>query len=183
MIFIHTSCAMPSRSFLCWTAWMIWGKSQTSGYLPTGNTSHSNSCSPERFTLCIVELVVFVFFLSGTLKPVPSRGRWFSMPVQPTVVKPITPSSATWRPSLEFTVAPWSFWLMRFLRRVTLLYVLGFALLICNASLSPSVIFSGIWNTVYWSICSEKFNFLTVHNLTRFGQNQQPVQNSDRHTK
>lgn len=67
--------------------------------------------------------------LSGTLKPVPFRGRWFSMLVPPTAVKPTTPSSATWRPSLEFIVGPWSSWPMKFLRRATLLYVVFFSVI------------------------------------------------------
>lgn len=119
-------------------------------------TPHNPTPALQRDALNVpfarIHIEDLVVFLSGTLMPVPSRGRWFSMPVQPTVVKPITPSSATWRPSLESTVAPWNSWLMRFLRRATLLYVVGFVFLICNPSLSPCVKLGDVWNTVYWCI-------------------------------
>lgn len=59
----------------------------------------------------------------GTQRLVPSRERWSSMQVPPTVGKPTTPSSGSWLPSLGSTVAPWSYWPTRSLRRATQRYV------------------------------------------------------------
>lgn len=155
MISTRTLCVMPSKSFLCWTVWRTWERSQTSDSLLTGmfyiiehDSGESGACtvcvvytfdvgvnnlvpkvsySGHHLYACVKTFGDSIFMCvcsSGTLRLVPSRGRWFSMLVLLTVVKPTTPSSATWLPSLESTVAPWSYWLTRSLRRATLPYVL-----------------------------------------------------------
>lgn len=74
MTFIHTSCAMRSRSSPCWTAWMIWGRSPTSGYLPTGMSLvlQSNSCTSEicvPFTISVFRSLWFCQVPWGTCHP------------------------------------------------------------------------------------------------------------------